>query len=204
MSQTPSTPVKVPSSAANYSPATLDPDLRSQINTILLRDGHVPKYVPPVLLPISRSKPANAFFFLQSLRIQDRLLHALNADSSNWPTAIQEHALELLRSGEVLTFPALLKRVVDDIQEASSSSSSSSSSSAANANGNAATTNGNNSSNSKPATNGVNGSSSAPSPSKGGNEKGSLAVPQDVVDETLRVTRECLENVCEITDQPGQ
>lgn len=45
MSQQPSTPVKVPSSAANYSPATLDPDLRSQVNTILLRDGHVTKYV---------------------------------------------------------------------------------------------------------------------------------------------------------------
>lgn len=44
MSQPPSTPVKVPSAAANYTPATLDPDLRSQINTTLLRDGHVPRY----------------------------------------------------------------------------------------------------------------------------------------------------------------
>jgi hypothetical protein len=43
MSQQPSTPVKVPSSAANNTPATLDPDLRSQINTVLLRDGHVTK-----------------------------------------------------------------------------------------------------------------------------------------------------------------
>jgi hypothetical protein len=204
MSQTPSTPVKVPSSAANYSPATLDPDLRSQINTILLRDGHVPKYAPlslclsfffsPIIqLTVSRTN---------TLRIQDRLLHALNADSSNWPTTIQEHALELLRSGQVLTFPALLKRVVDDIQEASFSSSSSSAT--ANANGNT-TTNGNSSSSSnKPTTNGVNGASSASSPSKSGNEKLSLAVPQSVVDETLKVTRECLENVCEITDQPGQ
>jgi len=40
---TPSTPVKVPSSAASYTPATLDPDLRSQINTLLIRDGHVAK-----------------------------------------------------------------------------------------------------------------------------------------------------------------
>ncbi|KAM3515746.1 hypothetical protein NHJ13051_009974, partial [Beauveria bassiana] len=47
MSQRASTPVKVPSSAADYTPATLDPDLRSQINTILLRDGHVPKFVLP-------------------------------------------------------------------------------------------------------------------------------------------------------------
>lgn len=43
MSQPPSTPVKVPPSAAAYTPATLDPDLRSQINTLLLRDGHIAK-----------------------------------------------------------------------------------------------------------------------------------------------------------------
>jgi hypothetical protein len=42
-SQNPSTPVKVPSSAANYTAATLDPDLRSQINSILLKEGHVSK-----------------------------------------------------------------------------------------------------------------------------------------------------------------
>jgi hypothetical protein len=46
-SQNPSTPVKVPSSAANYTAATLDPDLRSQINSILLKEGHVSKYVSP-------------------------------------------------------------------------------------------------------------------------------------------------------------
>lgn len=45
MSQTPSTPVKVPSTAANYTPATLDADLRSNINAMLIRDGHVQKYV---------------------------------------------------------------------------------------------------------------------------------------------------------------
>ena len=39
----PSTPVKVPASAVSYTPATLDPDLRSQINTVLIRDGHVAK-----------------------------------------------------------------------------------------------------------------------------------------------------------------
>lgn len=43
MSQQPATPVKVPSAVANNTPATLDPDLRSQINTVLLRDGHVTK-----------------------------------------------------------------------------------------------------------------------------------------------------------------
>jgi hypothetical protein len=49
MSQQPSTPVKVPSSAASYTPATVDADLRSQINTVLLRDGHINKYEPPYL-----------------------------------------------------------------------------------------------------------------------------------------------------------
>lgn len=43
MSQKPSTPVKVPPTASSYTPATLDPDLRSQINAVLLRDGHVTK-----------------------------------------------------------------------------------------------------------------------------------------------------------------
>jgi hypothetical protein len=41
--QNPSTPVKVPSSAANHTAATLDPDLRSQINSILIKEGHVTK-----------------------------------------------------------------------------------------------------------------------------------------------------------------
>ena len=45
MSHPPSTPVKVPGSAATYTPATLDPELRSQINSALLRDGHIAKYV---------------------------------------------------------------------------------------------------------------------------------------------------------------
>lgn len=103
-------------------------------------------------------------------RIQERLLHALNADSSNWPTVIQNHALQLLRSGEVITFPALLRRVLDDVQEASSKAS--------------ASTNGNGSK--------ANGTGDAGKPS--------LAVPQAVVDETIRVTKECLENVCEIED----
>lgn len=155
MSQRPSTPVKVPSSAADYTPATLDPDLRSQINTILLRDGHVPK-------------------------IQERLLHALNADASNWPTMVQNHALHLLRSGEVLTFPALLRRVLDDIHEATNKAAA------------AATTTTNGSSSSKAAAAATNGTD--------GTTLLALAVPQAVVDETMRVTKECLETVCEIED----
>ncbi|CEJ93641.1 hypothetical protein VHEMI09217 [[Torrubiella] hemipterigena] len=153
MAQQPSTPVKVPASATTYSPATLDPDLRSQINTILLRDGHVSK-------------------------IQERLLHTLNSNASNWPTALQDHALTLLRSGQVQTFPALLRQVLDDIQEASAASSSSTSPNK-----------------SKPKANGVNGTAA---------DKSALAVPQVVVDEVLSVTRECLKDVCEIEEPNGR
>jgi len=42
-SQNPTTPVKVPASAASYTAATLDPDLRSQINLLLLKEGLVNK-----------------------------------------------------------------------------------------------------------------------------------------------------------------
>ncbi|KAJ4857318.1 hypothetical protein T069G_08215 [Trichoderma breve] len=158
MSQRPSTPVKVPPSAANYTPATLDPDLRSQINTILLKDGHVTK-------------------------IQEALLHALNSNSSNWPTAIQNHALTLLRSGEVTTFPALLRRVLDDVREGQPSTSSSSTSSA---NGkSSATTNGNGD------TKKTNGAS----------EKLPLAIPTSVIEEALRITRESLDAVVEIEEK---
>ncbi|KAI9167455.1 hypothetical protein HJFPF1_03582 [Paramyrothecium foliicola] len=144
---------------ANYTPATLDPDLRSQINTLLLRDGHVSK-------------------------IQESLLHALNAHSTNWPTLIQNHALTLLRSGEVTTFPALLRRVLNDVREDSVAAP-------------AATTNG-----SKAATNGdakkVNGAAAAAAAAAA--EKSSLAVPDAVIEEALKVTRESLEAVCEIED----
>lgn len=40
-----STPVRVPKSVATYSTASEDPSLRSQINTMLLRDGHITRYV---------------------------------------------------------------------------------------------------------------------------------------------------------------
>ncbi|EWG46499.1 hypothetical protein FVEG_06967 [Fusarium verticillioides 7600] len=152
----PSTPVKVPSSAANHTQATLDPDLRSQINTVLLRDGHVSK-------------------------IQDALLHALNSHSTNWPTVIQSHALALLRSGEVTTFPALLSRVLEDVRHDSALNPISSSS-----NGTSA----------KPATNG-----DAPKTNGAADAKPSLAVPVSVIEEALRVTRESLEAVCDIEDE---
>ncbi|KAG5934333.1 hypothetical protein E4U59_006296 [Claviceps monticola] len=152
MSQSPSIPVKVPSHAANNTPATLDADIRSQINALLLRDGHVKK-------------------------IQEALLHALNSHSTNWPTLIQNHALSLLRSGEISTYPALLHRVLEDVREASSRSFS-----------NGKKTNGDAPSKK------VNGTA-APT------EKPSLAVPGVIIDEALRVTRESLEVVCEMDSE---
>ncbi|KAL7807399.1 hypothetical protein V8C44DRAFT_337672 [Trichoderma aethiopicum] len=161
MSQRPSTPVKVPPSAANYTPATLDPDLRSQINTILLKDGHVAK-------------------------IQEALLHALNSNSSNWPTAVQNHALNLLRSGEVTTFPALLRRVLDDVRESQPSTSPSTSS----ANGKSST-----------ATNGSSSSADNNKKANGNADKPPLAIPTSVIEEALRITRESLDAVCEIEEK---
>lgn len=153
---TPSTPVKVPSAAASYTPATLDPDLRSQINMVLIRDGHVG-------------------------RIQDHLLHILNADSSNWPAAVQAHALQLLRSGEYSNFPALINRIMDDIRQDTSGGGGSGSANGANG-ASGSNSNGN----------GANGSAAKAKPS--------LALPQNVLDEALRATRESLDMVCEIEE----
>lgn len=181
MSQPPSTPVKVPSAAANYTPATLDPDLRSSINTLLLKDGHIATYGLQLALRSTcrQHVQVEANTLITKSSIQESLLHALNSNSTNWPTAIQSHALNLLRSGEVTSFPALLRRVLDDIAEETSASSATS-------NGGGKATNGDNKK--------VNGASAS------GEGKGSLAVPDAVVQEALKVTRESLETVCEMDE----
>ncbi|KAK1769241.1 hypothetical protein QBC33DRAFT_532728 [Phialemonium atrogriseum] len=173
-SGSPSTPAKVAASATSYTPATLDPDLRSQINSLLIRDGHVTK-------------------------IQDHLLHSLHAHPTNWPTAIQTHALTLLRSGEVTTFPALLRRVMDDVRQDTALASGGGAGDV-DLNG-SSSSNGNNN-------NKVNGSAAAgEDEDKNKKNKKStaaattihgLAVPQAVVEEALKVTRESLETICEI------
>ncbi|KAI1878543.1 uncharacterized protein JN550_000725 [Neoarthrinium moseri] len=158
MSPPPSTPVKVPSSAATYTPATLDTDLRSQINSLLIKDGHIEK-------------------------IQETLLHSLNSHPSNWPTNVQQHALQLLRSGEVSTFPALIRRVLEDVRHDMQAKAGDD----ATKNGtevNGATTNGKSKA--------VNGTSS----------ENSLAIPSVIVDDVLKVARESLGAVCEI-DEAG-
>lgn len=82
---------------------------------------------------------------------------------------MQAHALTLLRSGDITTFPALLRRVLEDIRSDSSSTTGA----------NGKTPNGK-----------LNGS----------DPKHALAVPQSVIEEALKVTRESLEAVCEIED----
>ncbi|KAI1808529.1 hypothetical protein F4811DRAFT_548916 [Daldinia bambusicola] len=169
------TPVKVPASAASYTPATQDQDLRSQINALLIREGHINK-------------------------IQEHFLHSLNAHPSNWPSAVQSHALALLRSGDVTTFPALVRRVLEDVRHDTAAASDGPSSNNNNNNNN------NNNSNTNSTTNGnngnakTNGNSNSASATTSSSTDGSLAVPQAVVDAVLKVARECLESVCEVDD----
>lgn len=61
----PTTPVRVPKAVASYAPTTQDPDLRSQINTVLLRDGHVNKYTLP--LPSLLHSPIYSLLSLEPL-----------------------------------------------------------------------------------------------------------------------------------------
>ncbi|KAL2024482.1 hypothetical protein VTK56DRAFT_8293 [Thermocarpiscus australiensis] len=177
-SQNPSMPVKVPSSAANYTAATLDPDLRSQINTLLIKDGHAAK-------------------------IQEHLLHALHSHPSNWPTAIQNHALSLLRSGEVTTFPALLRRVIEDVRQDTALSPNANGNTKTGVNGTSTSEEGGNGVNGRK-TEGANGAATtaASNGTASPSARPSLAVPQSVVEEALKVTRESLEAVCEV-DESG-
>ncbi|KAI1167929.1 hypothetical protein F5B18DRAFT_647156 [Nemania serpens] len=182
MSSHPSaTPAKVPASAATYTPATQDADLRSQINTILLREGH-------------------------STKIQEYFLHSLDAHSSNWPSAIQSHALALLRSGEINTFPALVRRVLEDVQrDAAAAASASNPSSTANTqtssstSANEPTATGKDGVNGAAAVNGANkAASGANGASAGADGTAGLALPTAVVEAVLKVVRDSLEAVCEI------
>ncbi|KAI9049016.1 hypothetical protein LZ554_006865 [Drepanopeziza brunnea f. sp. 'monogermtubi'] len=173
------TPVRVPKAASNYSPTTQDPELRSQINMTLLRDGHITK-------------------------IHDTLLHTLHAHPANWPTTLQAHALSLLRSGKYTSFPELMRRVLQDIkddtlaQEAFAQNASPSTST----NPTATTAN---SSKASGKVNGVSNVKRRPGEDvpgfRGRGEGGvSLALPRVVVEEGVKITRECLELVCEVPE----
>jgi hypothetical protein len=195
MNAEPTTPVRVPKAASTYTPTIQDPDLRSQINTVLLRDGHVSKYISlPILLPEDTRQALGAphaitqctlrMLIPEPCRIQEKLLHALNASPANWPTLIQNHALALLRSGDCTTFPALVTQVLDDIRaDTVAGRSQEGESNGTGAAGKNGKTNGND------AVGTVNGKG------EGGQ---SLALPKTVVEEGLKITRECLELVVEV------
>jgi hypothetical protein len=108
-------------------------------------------------------------------------MHALNASPTNWPTLIQDHALALLRSGDYTTFPALMTRVLDDIKADAAAARSQEE---AKENGTGAAGAGS----SKPA---------AVAMGKGEGGK-SLALPKSVVEEGVRITKECLDLVVEV------
>lgn len=123
-------------------------------------------------------------------RIQEHLLHSLNAHPSNWPSTVQSHALALLRSGDVTTFPALVRRVLEDVRHDTAAASSSTATSENGTNG--GEVNGSGAS--------TNGASKANGASSSSSTEGNLAIPQAVIDAVLKVTRECLEAVAEVDD----
>ncbi|KAK0113218.1 hypothetical protein ONS95_014913 [Cadophora gregata] len=188
MASEPTTPVRVPKAASTYTPTTQDADLRSQINSVLLRDGHITK-------------------------IHDTLLHTLHSHPQNWPTLLQNHALSLLRSGTCTTFPDLMTRVLQDIkddteasaahQQAQSQINSSSSSTTA---GSQSSSLLKGKSNGVTTTTGSNGKFGKKKGEDGGMFVGkgeggqSLALPRSVVEEGVKITRECLEAVCEVDE----
>ncbi|KUI61901.1 hypothetical protein VP1G_09056 [Cytospora mali] len=194
----PTTKLKIPSAAASYTPATMDPDLRSQLNMLLINGGHDKK-------------------------IQEHLLYTLNAHPNNWPTQVQSRALALLRSGEATTFPVLLKQILDEVRKETalqprSNISSNSNSNSNNSNNTAGATNGADSANgnSNGASSvqvngsggtGKNGSHKGPGPGEASNlnrdTPSSLAVPAAVVEEALKVTSQALREVAEFEEENG-
>lgn len=115
---------------------------------------------------------------LTPARIQERLLHSLNADPANWPTSIENHALSLLRSGDASSFPQLLRRVIEDVRRDTEARRSEGGGDGAEANG----AGGEKANGEKKAVNGA-------------DKKTDLAVPRGVVEEALKATKECLEDV---------
>ncbi len=214
-------------------------DLRSQINTLLLRDGHATRYVccafcilvvhrdvlPVAEFPVSRHRNLQAtayphprgrldlrtkltcMFFRR--RIQERFLHSLDAHSSNWPSAVQSHALALLRSGEVSTFPALIRRVLEDVRrDTAAATAASASSNNPTANNTQTSSSSTNASESNPTKDGVNGApvvngtnrtaSGVNGTSAGADGTTNLAIPTAVVEAVLKVVKDSLETVCEV------
>lgn len=161
-------------------------------------------------------KSRHAGLTMAGRRIQDHLLYSLNAHPNNWPTQVQNRALALLRSGEVQTFPALLKQILDEVRketalEPTKSSKSTDANGSSSSNGADSTTvqvNGGPAG--KKTSGGANGTAAGaaganPGPGEASNlhtnTSTSLAVPRAVVDDALKVTKEVLSTVCEFEEE---
>ena len=171
-----SSKTRLPKAAATYDLGIQDPELRQEIDASLLHNGHIATYVP--LLPIFPYQ-----YWPLASRIEKKLDHALSASPENWTDLIKKRCQELLRSGEAQTFDECLAKVLADVRADTLAATSATPPVSKKANGVA---NGN-------GVNGVNGVGKETGRGEGGK---SLAVPKKVVDEGLRVTRECLELVC--------
>ncbi|KAL5612850.1 hypothetical protein BROUX41_004068 [Berkeleyomyces rouxiae] len=182
--------VNVPAAAGGYSAATIDTDLRTSINMTLLRDGHVNK-------------------------IQEHLLQSLNSHSADWPTLVQTHALALLRSGEATSFPALLRRVLDDVRTAnapatlaaalssSTDNDNDDDAAAATADKQKDTPDSSAKKNGTPAGAGAGAAAAnggAQATTANASSEIDLALPRAVMQSALRVTRECLEDVVSVEE----
>lgn len=144
-----------------------DPELRSQINAQLLRDGHID-------------------------RIKQDLSHALSSSPSNLPTKIRQHALHLLRTdSSCTTFPALMARVLADVRaDTNAARREEESRKRALALGEEWTG----------TAGGLGGNGGLDRNDwRGTRECGSLEVPREVVEEGVRLVRESLDSVVEVS-----
>lgn len=143
---------------------------------------------------------------LLTTRILTHLRHALSASPTNFPAVIHAHTLSLLRGGEYTTFPALLERVISDValQTASVSGSSSQQNGLGNGTG-LGNRNGNSFGNGKRKADDRGADGEGDNDGEGERKRikasAPLALPADVVAEGVRVTRGCLDIVCEIENE---
>lgn len=173
------------------------------IPTTSCASAHRPATLPPASANTCVGVPDPSLFY----RIQEHLLYSLNAHSNNWPTQIQNRALALLRSGDAQTFPALLRQILEEVRKETALEPSSKSDGSANGNSNGSSetvqVNGSGSGGKKATANG----SSAPGPGEASNlhtnTSTSLAVPQSVVDDALKITKEALMAVAEFDEENG-
>ena len=103
--------------------------------------------------------------------IQSKLVHALETSTSNWTALIQKRALELLRSRQCTNFDQVMTVIIADIKADTAAR--------------------------QPVTNGSTNGNSVNGTLGGRGEGGhSLALPRNVVEEGIKVTRQCLDQIC--------